>query len=113
MTAELDHDLTIRVGLADETSYTAAVNALVDDRVASAIASGNATLWGPAAEAESGKRLAWTHLSQTSREVADEVAALAAELSAKGLDHIVLAGMGGSSLAPEVIAEAADVPLVV
>lgn len=108
-----DHDLTIRVGLADESAYTAAVSALVDDRIASSIASGNATLWGPTAESEAGKRLAWTHLSQTSRSVADEVVALAAELTGKGLDHVVLAGMGGSSLAPEVIAEAADVPLVV
>jgi glucose-6-phosphate isomerase len=108
-----DQDLTLRVGLADEAAYTSAVNALVDARVASAIAAGDATLWGEAAESEAAKRLAWAHLSQTSRDVADEVVALAAELAAKGLDHIVLAGMGGSSLAPEVIAEAADVPLVV
>lgn len=32
---------------------------------------------------------------------------------AEGLDHVVLAGMGGSSLAPEVITGSADVPLTV
>jgi glucose-6-phosphate isomerase len=34
-------------------------------------------------------------------------------LAARGLDHVVLAGMGGSSLAPEVITRTLDVPLTV
>ena len=38
--------------------------------------------------------------------------ALRAELHAKGVTRVVLAGMGGSSLAPEVIAQTAGVPLV-
>ena len=36
-----------------------------------------------------------------------------AELSGEGVDRVVLAGMGGSSLAPEVITATAGVPLVV
>jgi hypothetical protein len=42
-----------------------------------------------------------------------EVERLRAELAAEGVDRVVLCGMGGSSLAPEVIARADGVPLVV
>ena len=42
-----------------------------------------------------------------------EVATLREELAARGLDHVVLCGMGGSSLAPEVICHTAGVELTV
>jgi hypothetical protein len=42
-----------------------------------------------------------------------EILALRADLVARGLTRVVLAGMGGSSLAPEVIARTAGVPLVI
>jgi glucose-6-phosphate isomerase len=42
-----------------------------------------------------------------------EIAALRDELAAAGVDHVVLAGMGGSSLAPEVICATAGRPLTV
>ncbi|BBH15873.1 glucose-6-phosphate isomerase [Nocardioides baekrokdamisoli] len=113
MTADLGYGASVRVTVADETAYASALTALVEAGVASAIGAGDATLWGPAAESEAAKRLAWAHLSRTSRSLADEVSALAADLASRGLDHVILAGMGGSSLAPEVIAEAAGVPLVV
>ena len=87
--------------------------ALVEDRVASRIAGRDATLWGPAAEPEASIRLAWVGLGETSRPLLDRVAALRAELAAEGVDRVVLAGMGGSSLAPEVITGTAGVPLVV
>ena len=46
-------------------------------------------------------------------ELVGRLAELRAELAAEGLDRIVLCGMGGSSLAPEVICRTAGVPLVV
>ncbi len=49
----------------------------------------------------------------TSRPLVAEIEALRADLAARGLTRIVLAGMGGSSLAPEVIAQTAGVPLVI
>lgn len=113
MTADLDRGVSVRVAVPDDAAYASVLDALVEAGVAGAIGRGDPTLWGPAAEAEAAKRLAWTHLSQTSGEVADEVLTLAADLSSRGLDHIVLAGMGGSSLAPEVIATAAGAALVV
>ena len=87
--------------------------ALVADRVASALADRDPTLWGPDAAPEAARRLAWVGLPETSRPLLDTVAALRAELHADGIDRVVLAGMGGSSLAPEVICATARVPLTV
>jgi glucose-6-phosphate isomerase len=73
----------------------------------------DATLWGPAAEAEASIRLAWTDLPTSSRPLVGIVAALRADFQDRGLTHVVLCGMGGSSLAPEVICAADGVPLTV
>jgi glucose-6-phosphate isomerase len=89
------------------------IEQLVADKVASRLVEQDATLWGPDAEPEASIRLSWTGLHDTSVPVVKEVEALRDELRAEGLDRIVLAGMGGSSLAPEVITNTAGVPLVV
>lgn len=95
---------------ADARSLAAA---LAQDKVASRIAGGDATLWGEAAEADAEVRLGWTQLYETSRPLLAEIDALAAELRADGVTRVVLAGMGGSSLAPEVICATAGAELVV
>jgi glucose-6-phosphate isomerase len=87
--------------------------ALVSDKVASRIAGGDPTLWGEAAVSEASIRLGWTSLADTSRPLVEPIEALRAELAAEGVDRVVLCGMGGSSLAPEVITAEAGVPLVV
>ncbi len=97
----------------DEAAYAALLDQLVSDKVASQIAARVPTLWGPAAESESGKRLAWVGLTTESRPLVAEIETLRKELAANGLDHVVLCGMGGSSLAPEVIAAWAGQPLTV
>ncbi|WP_190823011.1 glucose-6-phosphate isomerase [Saccharopolyspora pogona] len=89
------------------------VERLAADEVAGKLAAQDATLWGPDAESEASIRLSWTTLHESSRPLLAEIDALRAELHAEGLDRIVLAGMGGSSLAPEVITATAGVPLVV
>src|SRR4051794_41169795 len=91
----------------------ALVEQLVADKVASKLAAGDPTLWGPDAESEASIRLAWTTLHETSRPLRGEIEALRSSLNAEGVDRVVLAGMGGSSLAPEVITNTAGVPLVV
>ncbi|HVE63338.1 MAG TPA: glucose-6-phosphate isomerase [Mycobacteriales bacterium] len=91
----------------------AALRALRIDQVARRLTAADPTLWGPAAEDEARVRLGWLTLPQTSRELIPRIEALRAELRAEGLDRIVLCGMGGSSLAPEVICAAAGVALVV
>lgn len=86
---------------------------LVASLVASGITAGDPSLWGAAAEAEAAKRLGWVQAVSVSRPLVAEIQALRADLVARGLTRVVLAGMGGSSLAPEVIAQTAGVPLVI
>ncbi len=90
-----------------------AVPALVEAQFASKLFAQDPTLWGPEAESESAKRLSWVSLPRSSRPLVGEVAALRDHLAGKGLDHVVLCGMGGSSLAPEVICATEGKPLVV
>src|SRR6202035_1807280 len=92
---------------------TQAIDKLAGDGVPGALAAGDATLWGPAAEPEASIRLGWLQAPQFSRELLPEIGELAQRSRADGLDHVVLAGMGGSSLAPEVIARAARVRLTI
>ncbi|GGO24495.1 glucose-6-phosphate isomerase [Microbispora rosea subsp. aerata] len=100
--------------LGDESDAVKAVkDKLVADGVPAALAAGDSTLWGPQAQPEAAIRLGWLNLPQTSRELLPEIAKLVERARAEGLDHVVLAGMGGSSLAPEVICATYDVPLTV
>ncbi|MFQ6172533.1 glucose-6-phosphate isomerase [Oryzobacter sp. R7] len=94
-------------------AVAAHVPTLVADRVASRLFAQDHTLWGEAAEEESAKRLSWTGLARSSRHLVGEIEALKGELDAIGYDRVVLCGMGGSSLAPEVICATAGVPIVV
>ena len=86
--------------------------ALVADAVASRIAAKDFTLWGEEAEAESKIRLGWTELFQTTRSILPQLTELVAATRAEGKTRVVLAGMGGSSLGPEVICATYDAPLV-
>lgn len=104
--------LRVELDVADEAGLNRAVAELVNAQVASKITAQDPTLWGPAAESESAIRLSWATLDESSRPLLTEIAALRAELEAEGLTHIVLAGMGGSSLAPEVITATDGVDLV-
>jgi len=87
--------------------------ALVEDRVATRIFAKDHTLWGPDAEAESAIRLGWVEAATVSRALVDGILELRDALKAEGVTRIVLCGMGGSSLAPEVIAGTAGVELTV
>ncbi len=89
------------------------VDKLVAERVASALADQDPTLWGPQAQPEAARRLSWVGLPQNSRPLLATIEALRAELHAEGIDRVVLAGMGGSSLAPEVICATDQVALTV
>lgn len=86
---------------------------LVSDGVAGAITAQDPTLWGPEAEAEAAIRLGWTEAVVVSRGLVDDIEALREDLAARGVHRVVLCGMGGSSLAPEVIAKTYGVDLVI
>ncbi|WP_406675464.1 glucose-6-phosphate isomerase [Nonomuraea sp. N2-4H] len=86
---------------------------LVADGVPARLADGDPTLWGEDAEAEAAARLGWLSLPRHSRELLPVLGRLADRARAAGLTNVVLAGMGGSSLAAQVICDTADVPLTV
>ncbi|MEU4338573.1 glucose-6-phosphate isomerase [Micromonospora lupini] len=95
----------------DKSAPASTREALVKAGVPGKLAAKDAGLWGPDAEAEAKIRLGWVDTHRRSRELLAQLAELKAELA--DLDHVVLAGMGGSSLAPEVITRTLGRPLTV
>ncbi|GFJ92887.1 hypothetical protein Prum_065290 [Phytohabitans rumicis] len=84
---------------------------LVEAGVPGLLVQKDPTLWGADAEAEAKVRLGWLDTFRRSRDLLPQLAELKAELA--DLDRVVLAGMGGSSLAPEVICRTLGRPLTV
>ena len=95
---------------ADAVSRT--VPTLVAERFASRLFAKDATLWGPEAEDESGKRLGWVGLHRPPARSSVRSPPCAAS-SRTRITHVALCGMGGSSLAPEVICATHGVELTV
>jgi len=73
------------------------------EQVARRIWKKDPTLWGPRDQPEVADRLGWLQAPETYSEQIDELEAFAAQCSAEGYTDAVLLGMGGSSLAPEVL----------
>jgi hypothetical protein len=98
-------------------SLLAAAATVLDDAreagLAAALAGKDATLWGPESTPEAGIRLGWLDVLEPGRALVPEILALRDALRGEGVDRVVLCGMGGSSLAPEVVCGTAGVPLVV
>ncbi|GIF95103.1 glucose-6-phosphate isomerase [Catellatospora citrea] len=93
--------LTVRVSREVAVEAEPVLARLLADGVPAKLAAKDPTLWGPAAAAEAAVRLGWVDTFERSRALLPQLAELREELG--DLDHVVLAGMGGSSLAPEVI----------
>ncbi len=110
----VEDEAHLAVTVAGEPAQAVAdlTESIVADAVASRLFAGDATLWGPEAEPEASIRLGWVSLHETSRALLEPLAEAVADAQAEGLTRIVLAGMGGSSLGPEVICATYDVPLV-
>jgi transaldolase/glucose-6-phosphate isomerase len=60
------------------------------------------TLWAPAGTPEVTDRLGWLDIAEKMLDCVDDLEGLADEVRASGYTDVVLCGMGGSSLAPEV-----------
>ncbi|MGQ0465432.1 MAG: glucose-6-phosphate isomerase [Sporichthyaceae bacterium] len=106
----------VTVAISDATLAEATEAALADlaaHDVAKRLSAGDDTLWGPAAQPEASIRLGWLDAAAKSRDLLPRLSALVRQVRAEGLDHVVLGGMGGSSLAPEVITLCAGVNLTV
>ena len=96
---------TIDASLPDELEPMIAqlVARAESERVARRVWSKDDTLWGQAGQAEVADRLGWLNAHETYGEQIDELEAFAADAAAAGYTDTVLLGMGGSSLAPEVL----------
>jgi glucose-6-phosphate isomerase len=75
------------------------------NEVVSKLSKKDPTLWGEAAAAEAAIRLNWVDLPSSSRDLLPQLDALSAWARTQSLTQVILCGMGGSSLAPEVIAK--------
>lgn len=87
--------------------------ALLADDVPTRLFAHDADLWGASAAKEAAIRLGWLDVVAVSRLFLPQLLTLRDALRAEGVDQVVLCGMGGSSLAPEVICRTAGVPLTV
>ncbi|HEY2833890.1 MAG TPA: glucose-6-phosphate isomerase [Sporichthyaceae bacterium] len=106
----------VTVTVLDERLHPAVAGVLADavaDGAGARLAEADATLWGDAAQPEASIRLGWLDATGVSRPLLPRLRQLVGEMAGEGLYHVVLAGMGGSSLAPEVITRSAGVGLTV
>jgi len=71
----------------------------------------DSTIWG--ANTEAANRLNWLNLPTASRDLLPQLDSLSAWARSNNLTQVVLCGMGGSSLAPEVISSTYKKNLVV
>jgi glucose-6-phosphate isomerase len=93
-----------------------ALRAVVEDRLAAAaqarvserLREGDATLWGAPQVTEVADRLGWLTIAERELGELGALELFAAEVHDDELQDIVLLGMGGSSLAPEVLRRAFD-----
>ncbi|AHY48305.1 Phosphoglucose isomerase (plasmid) [Rubrobacter radiotolerans] len=84
-----------------EPAVMSALSDLREKRAVERMLEGDHTLWGPEPD-EIANRLGWLKSPETIRPELPRLAKLADELKAEGTEHVLLLGMGGSSLAPEV-----------
>jgi transaldolase / glucose-6-phosphate isomerase len=94
-----------------EARLPAALRAPVEEKlvqarqadVASRLRSGDSLLWGPEGTPEIANRLGWLTIAERMLEALGPLELFAAEVHDQEVSDVVLLGMGGSSLAPEVL----------
>lgn len=105
MRVQLKSDLANQVG--------PVIQRIVDHQIASRIAARDSGIWGEEAQAEASIRLGWVNSPRESVELLPSIFLLRDELFQMGVNRFVLCGMGGSSLAPEVIANYFNKELII
>jgi len=86
-------------------SVSRRISNLEKEAVSSRLWAGDPTLWttDPTGQAEIKERLGWLRLPETSKAILRELSDFADIIHYDGINRILLLGMGGSSLAPEVM----------
>jgi glucose-6-phosphate isomerase len=79
------------------------MTAAVQERVEQRLRDADATLWAPPGTPEVANRLGWLTIAQRSLQLLGDLQAFARQAVDDGFTDAVLLGMGGSSLAPEVL----------
>ena len=84
-----------------EGTVSGALSELRDERVIERMWEVDHTVWGPEPE-EIANRLGWLYSPENTGKALPEIQGLAEAVREQGIEHVLLLGMGGSSLAPEV-----------
>jgi glucose-6-phosphate isomerase len=100
-----DPTLAVQASLAAELRATVSekLARAAAERVAERVREADATLWGPAGTPEIANRLGWLTIAQRMLEHSGELELFVAEVHEEEVRDVVLLGMGGSSLAAEVL----------
>ena len=100
-----DPNLTVEARIPDvlQTTVAEQLTRASDEDVANRIAREDATLWGPSGTPEVVNRLGWLTIAERMLGKLGDLELFAAESHDDELQDVVLLGMGGSSLAPEVL----------
>ncbi len=103
------HTSTSEVAGEVDSAYRAALDSLVRDDAIGRLFRRDAGLWKKEPEHQKIilSRLGWLDSPRWIRGKIEELTAFAAEVRAEGFTRVLLLGMGGSSLAPEVLADVA------
>lgn len=99
--------LVLRLPAELRTQVDAAIDRAVSERWATRLAARDTTLWtsDPAVAATIANRLGWLDAPASFTDEIAELEAWADGIRGAGFTHAVVCGMGGSSLAPEVLSE--------
>jgi glucose-6-phosphate isomerase len=99
------NETTVRASLPPAVlpAVTEKLQAADAERVGERLADGDATLWGPEGTPEIANRLGWLTIAERMLEEVSEIEAFVGGVRSDGIEDVVLLGMGGSSLAPEVL----------
>lgn len=89
-----------------KAQVAAALQRAAEQRVQERVRAGDATLWGPEGAPEIASRLGWLTIAERMQAGIGDLRRFAGQVASDGIDDVVLLGMGGSSLAPEVIRRA-------
>lgn len=103
----------ISLGQQTKSDSSSRLDSLLEQSIASRIFEQDSHIWGEDAQPEASIRLGWTGPIDKANELVPKVIKLRDELHQQGVTRVVLCGMGGSSLAPEVICKAEGVDLFV
>jgi glucose-6-phosphate isomerase len=100
-----DPTLTVEARIPDalQAVVTQEIARAHSEDVAGRLTRADPTLWGASGTQEIADRLGWLTIAERMLDVLDELTAFADAVVGDGLRDVVLLGMGGSSLAPEVL----------